>query len=73
MRRAFRDAIWDVIGTILAVALAGVLLFFGIAMVSRGFLDVGGTTGLLWAALGVVLVAGAVVQVMREFRIFPFG
>ena len=72
MRRAFRDAIWDVIGSVVSVILAGALLFFGIAMASRGLLDVGGTTGLLVAAFGLVLALGAVVFVIRELRIYPF-
>lgn len=72
MRRAVRDAIWDVVGTVLSVVLAGVLLFVGIAVASRGLLEAGGTTGLLLAAFGLVLVAAAVVQFLREFRLFPF-
>ena len=72
MRRAVRDAIWDVIGTIVTVVVAVTLGFVGVAIVLQG-LRSQGAAGLLPAAFGAVLVVGGAVLLAREFRLWPFS
>lgn len=72
MRRAFRDAIWDVVGSVLKLVLAWTLFTVGAMIVVSGLSDPRGTTGLVVAAFGLVLSLGAVVYGLRELRIFPF-
>ena len=72
IRRAVRDGIWDVIGTVLTVGVAGLLLFVGLAIASRGAFGDAGGRSLLTVAFGAVLVLGAVVVFLREFDIYPF-
>ena len=71
MRRAVRDAIWDVIGTIVTVLIAVALGFLGVAIVLQG-LQSQGAAGLVPVAFGAVLVVGGAVLLAREFRRWPF-
>ena len=72
MRRAVRDAIWDVIGTIVTVLIAVGLGFLGVAIGAQG-LQRPGAAGLIPAAFGLVLLAAGAVLLAREFRLWPFG
>lgn len=72
VRRAVRDGIWDVIGTVVTVVVAAVLVFLGLALVSQGLSGGRLPGGALLAAVGAVLVVGAVVMVLRELRLWPF-
>ena len=73
LRRAVRDAIWDVIGTLVTVLVAGFLLFLGLAILAQWATAGAGVDGPLPGVLGAVLVVVAVVVVLREFRLWPFG
>ena len=72
VRRAVRDAIWDVIGTLVTVLVAGFLLFFGLAVLAQGVTGDVATRGPLPIVVGAVLVVLAVAVVLREFRLWPF-
>ena len=72
VRRAVRDAIWDVLGTLAMAAFAVVLLFVGVSVASAG-LRATGPLRWLTLAFGVVVAVAAFVQLLREFRIGPFS
>lgn len=72
VRRAVRDGVWDVLGTIAMLLFAGLLFLFGATFAASGIQEGTGPTSWLPVAFGVVLMALAVVYVLRDLDLLPF-
>ena len=71
MRRAVRDAIWDVIEKLLTVFIVILLLTIGVAFTTQGFRGEAG--GWLAGIFGIVLVIVAIGYFLREFDLLPWN
>ena len=72
IRRAIRDAIWDVIEKILTVFVAIIVIFVGGGFAAQGFQSSSDPRGWLAVVFGLVLMAAGVVYFLREFDLLPF-
>lgn len=71
VRRGVRDGIWDVVDTILTVALTLVVALVGVGFAAQG-LQATGPRGWLAVAFGVVLTGVAAVYLLRELDVLRF-
>lgn len=70
VRRAVRDGVWDVLGTLMTLVFAGLLFLFGASFAASG-VQGAGPTSWLPVAFGVVLMTLAVVYVLRDLALLP--